>query len=46
MWVLANVYANDLPEISVGEPVDILFRAGEERAALRLFLRALREIAI
>lgn len=23
MWVLANVYANDLPDISVGEPVDI-----------------------
>lgn len=24
MWILANVYANDLPEIAVGEPVDIL----------------------
>jgi cobalt-zinc-cadmium efflux system membrane fusion protein len=24
MWVLANVFANDLPDVSVGEPVDIL----------------------
>jgi cobalt-zinc-cadmium efflux system membrane fusion protein len=24
MWVLANVYANDLPEVSVGQPADIV----------------------
>ena len=24
MWVLANVFANDLPEISVGQPADVI----------------------
>lgn len=24
MWVLANVYANDLPEVSVGQPADVI----------------------
>ncbi len=24
MWVLANVFANDLPDVSVGQPVDVI----------------------
>jgi membrane fusion protein, heavy metal efflux system len=24
MWVLANVYANDLPEVAVGQPADVI----------------------